>query len=132
MTTVKNETTEKSTSVSNDVPSASDDSSISSSYPVVTGGEGYFLRWSRIEKMVEVKESNSGLLRGSIAAPTGQSKASFAKSAGPVTKTILSKVSGCAAPGEVLAMMGPSGSVSVYIICRCLYSLHSAYFKILT
>ena len=70
---------------------------------------GYFLRWSRIQKRVEVKEASSGLLRSSIAAPTKESKKALQKS-GPVLKTILVEASGCAAPGEVLALMGPSGS----------------------
>jgi hypothetical protein len=51
-----------------------------------------------------VQEKNSGLLRGSIAAPTGTSMAEL-KSSGSVEKTILAQVSGCAVPGEVLAMM---------------------------
>jgi ABC-type lipoprotein export system ATPase subunit len=74
-----------------------------------SNGSSFTLRWSRLEKTVQVKESNSGLLRGSIAAPTADSVNALKKS-GPVTKTILSQVSGCAAPGQVLAMMGPSGS----------------------
>jgi ABC-type multidrug transport system ATPase subunit len=65
--------------------------------------------WSHLGKTVQVKESNSGLLRGSIAAPTTDSVNAIKKS-GHVTKTILSQVSGCAASGQVLAMMGPSGS----------------------
>jgi hypothetical protein len=68
--------------------------------------DSLFLRWSRISKTVAVKESNSGLLRTSIAAPTTPtSRKSFPKS-GTTEKTILDCVSGCAAPGEVLAMMG--------------------------
>jgi hypothetical protein len=70
---------------------------------------GYFLRWSRIHKCVEVKEASSGILRSSIAATTTDSEKPFQKS-GPVHKTILLEASGCAAPGEVLALMGPSGS----------------------
>jgi hypothetical protein len=75
-----------------------------------TPSTGFHLRWSRVFKTVQVKENNSGLLRGSIAAPSGSSRESFAaKSGGPVIKTILDEVSGSAKPGEVLAMMGPSG-----------------------
>jgi hypothetical protein len=70
-----------------------------------SSAEPLFLRWSRLQKIVTIKESNSGLLRGSIAAPTNHSSEAFKKQ-GTVQKTILDKVSGCAAPGEVLAMMG--------------------------
>ena len=71
--------------------------------------EGYYLRWSRLEKTVQVQEKSSGLLRGSIAAPTLDSNSAFAKS-GPVQKKILCQVSGFAAQSQVLALMGPSGS----------------------
>jgi hypothetical protein len=81
--------------------------SISSSQPL-------YMRWSRIQKTVTIRESNSGLLRGSIAAPTASSQASFHKRDGPVQKIILNQVSGCAAPGEVLAMMG-------YVYCILKY-----------
>ena len=68
--------------------------------------EPLFLRWSRLHKTVTIKEHNSGLLRGSIAAPTPQSDDAFKKQGGTSQKVILDAVSGCAAPGEVLAMMG--------------------------
>jgi ABC-type multidrug transport system fused ATPase/permease subunit len=70
-----------------------------------------FLRWSRITKRVEVKEVNVGLLRSSIAAPPALSE--DARKSGPQIKTILNEVSGSAVPGEVLALMGPSGSGKV-------------------
>jgi ABC-type multidrug transport system fused ATPase/permease subunit len=72
---------------------------------------GCFLRWSRITKRVEVKEVNVGLLRSSIAAPPALSE--DARKSGPQIKTILNEVSGSAVPGEVLALMGPSGSGKV-------------------
>jgi len=84
---------------------------------------GIFLRWSRVTKSVTIRGDNSGLLRGSITAPTPQSKKDFrkfvwrefavstiGKSDRQKKKTILDSVSGYAAPGEILAMMGPSGS----------------------
>lgn len=74
-----------------------------------TGKDGLYLRWSRLVKTVQVKESNAGLLRGSIAAPNPDAMREFTKT-GPVTKVILNQVSGCAEPGQVLCMMGPSGS----------------------
>mmetsp|Transcript_44826 Transcript_44826/g.108777 ORF Transcript_44826/g.108777 Transcript_44826/m.108777 type:complete len:714 (+) Transcript_44826:123-2264(+) len=71
------------------------------------------LRWSRIKKEVVIKESNSGLLRSSIAAPTPESNAELSAATQQQQqkkKVILSEVSGDASPGQVLAMMGPSGS----------------------
>lgn len=80
---------------------------------------GLFLRWSRITKSVTIKPENSGLLRSSIAAPTAQSRKDFRTTMrrmsterknferhGKPVKTILDEVSGYAAPGEILAMMG--------------------------
>lgn len=83
--------------------------------------DGLTLRWSRLVKQVQVKDVSVGLMRGSIASPTPssnpsegptteQAKQEPQPSSGPVMKTILSKVSGSAEPGKVLAMMGPSGS----------------------
>mmetsp|Transcript_41161 Transcript_41161/g.60945 ORF Transcript_41161/g.60945 Transcript_41161/m.60945 type:complete len:718 (-) Transcript_41161:45-2198(-) len=71
--------------------------------------DAFFLRWSRLTKTVEVKEANSGLLRGSIAAPSDKTKKAIRK-VGSITKTILTETSGCAEPGQVMALMGPSGS----------------------
>ena len=107
---------------------------------------GYHLRWSRLQKTVEVKDISGGLLRGSIAGPSktkpavkeegpstpsipnpnnrgssawGSLHGSFrATTAGSNKRVILDHVSGCAAPGEILAAMGPSGSgyvVTVWI-----------------
>ena len=77
---------------------------------------GLYLRWSRIIKTVTIKADNSGLLRGSIAAPTKESNESFirrrtnSKKNGnnkkEEKKNILKEVSGYAAPGEIVAMMG--------------------------
>jgi ABC-type multidrug transport system fused ATPase/permease subunit len=78
----------------------------------IVGKKGLHLRWSRLTKSVEIHEQNSGLLRGSIATPNHQSKEDF-KKAGTQTKVILNEVSGTASPGEVLALMGPSGSGKV-------------------
>lgn len=84
--------------------------------------DGIFLRWSRITKAVTIKPENSGLLRGSIATPTPQSREDFRTMVRRISsgrkserqrkqvKKILDEVSGYAAPGEILAMMGPSGS----------------------
>ena len=72
---------------------------------ITSASEPLYLRWSRLQKTVTIKESNSGLLRSSIAAPTAASMDAFKKQ-GTSQKVILDEVSGCAAPGEVLAMMG--------------------------
>lgn len=86
---------------------------------------GYFMRWSRLQKSVEVKDISGGLMKGSIAGPTKESNDAAASSTFSVAslmarrgsglaannkKVILDSVSGCAAPGEVMAIMGPSGS----------------------
>ena len=104
---------------------------------------GKHLRWTRIAKSVEIKDTNAGLLRGSIAGkvelemtdkasptPTDdddeeQQATATATGASPSlstslrvasapssskNKTILNGVSGSASPGQVLALMGPSGS----------------------
>mmetsp|Transcript_53866 Transcript_53866/g.65021 ORF Transcript_53866/g.65021 Transcript_53866/m.65021 type:complete len:706 (-) Transcript_53866:102-2219(-) len=73
------------------------------------GNSGFYLRWSRVRKEVTVSEASSGLLRGSIAVPTGETLDAIRKT-GPVKKTILNDVSGYARPGEIMALMGPSGS----------------------
>ena len=74
---------------------------------------GLYLRWSRIIKTVTIKADNSGLLRGSIAAPTKESNESFIRRSNKNSnskkeekKNILKEVSGYAAPGEIVAMMG--------------------------
>ena len=89
---------------------------------------GKHLRWTRITKSVEIKDVNTGLLRGSIAAtnhnsdveevmPSSSStqleettSSSTNKPTSSAMKTILNGVSGSASPGQVLALMGPSGS----------------------
>mmetsp|Transcript_5147 Transcript_5147/g.10654 ORF Transcript_5147/g.10654 Transcript_5147/m.10654 type:complete len:709 (-) Transcript_5147:102-2228(-) len=82
--------------------------------------DGIFLRWSRITKSVAIKPENLGLMRGSIAESGTSTRENFQTkirrmsveriSEKKQVKTILDEVSGCAAPGEILAMMGPSGS----------------------
>ena len=79
---------------------------------------GFHVRWSRLVKTVQVKEATSGLLKGSIAGPANSSRKSSANS-GPVNKTILDEVSGSSKPGEVLAMMGPSGASALPIVPNC-------------
>ena len=80
--------------------------------------DGIFLRWSRVTKTVTIKPENSGLLRSSIAEPTAESREGFRTMVRRMSierksdrekknvKTILQEVSGYAAPGEILAMMG--------------------------
>ena len=85
---------------------------------------GFYLRWSRLRKTVDVHDtSGGGLIRGSIAASssTGLTKrGSISRTFMPgenckETKDILCHVSGYAAPGELLACMGVS--VNNVVLC---------------
>lgn len=58
----------------------------------------------------------SGLIRASIAAPPSSSPDAKKKGLTTNMKTILNEVSGTAAPGEILALMGPSGSGKVRLL----------------
>ena len=71
------------------------------------------LRWSRLQKTVQVQENKSGLIRSSTAGKspiTNDIVHGTTSSGGPVTKKILNEVSGYAKPGQVIALIGPSGS----------------------
>ena len=87
--------------------------------------ESLHLRWSRLTKTVTISDESSGLMRSSIAgdpissnssstaftaAIGSTSKESTARKNTKQKKTILSNVSGSAAPGQVVCLMGPSGS----------------------
>jgi len=74
---------------------------------------GKHLRWTRIIKVVEVKDASSGLLKGSISGTTLCQESITDESASKVgtpKKTILNGCSGSASPGQILALLGPSGS----------------------
>jgi ABC-type multidrug transport system ATPase subunit len=73
----------------------------------------FYLRWSRLQKTVQVKELSAGLMSASISATNHKKTKSSDGSNGnskTSTKVILNSVSAGAAPGQVLAIMGPSGS----------------------
>ena len=77
-----------------------------------TGGKkGLFLRWSRLTKTVSVKDGTGGLMgRSSISMSFHDKSGRQSMTERTTTKKILNEVSGFAAPGEVLACMGPSGA----------------------
>lgn len=69
----------------------------------------YFIRWSRLQKTVQIKEGSGGFIGGSTSFRMSI-RGSISSGNLGVKKEILKQISGCAAPGEVLACMGPSGS----------------------
>ena len=74
--------------------------------PKSSGTTSYHLRWSRLTKSVQVQSTNAGLLgSGSISQSFHISNQRNEQS-----KVILNSVSGYAAPGELLSVMGASGS----------------------
>jgi len=108
------------------------DKSMDASSTVPDGGSDndksqkrFFIRWSRINKSVELNNASGGLIAGSAPTSDVDKSASndsrlskflekmrrnvIANGKKP-TKKILNHISAYAAPGEVLACMGPSGS----------------------
>ena len=84
-----------------------------------SSSDGFTIRWSRLVKTVQIQDKNTGLVRGSIAGSSGGTanggggdieSNNGGASTSNKTKTILNEISGCAKPGEILALMGPSGS----------------------
>ena len=69
--------------------------------------KGCFLRWSRLTKTVQVKDAGGGLMGRSSISMSMNDTISGERTR---NKNILNEVSGYAAPGEVLACMGPSGA----------------------
>jgi len=96
--------------------------------------DGYYLRWSRLRKTIEVQDNNNGGVGGGVGGGGGRrlmrggsiigsqlfrnrnregtssGTSTNNSGTGASTKDILCGVSGYAAPGELLACMGPSGS----------------------
>ena len=129
MSTVKKDETASHSSDSdfseqpNTLAIPSGDSSSNGQHGMAKNG-GFYLRWSRLRKTVDVHDtSGGGLIRGSIAASssTGLTKrGSISRTFMPgenckETKDILCHVSGYAAPGELLACMGVS--VNNVVLC---------------
>ncbi|CAB9524017.1 Putative white-brown complex homolog protein 30 [Seminavis robusta] len=117
---MKEETTSDSTDLSNNVPASTSIPSGDNNDNNNKHSGGFYLRWSRIRKTVDVQDNGGGgLMRSSIAgrrassAPLSRTFSSAALSTATTTKEtkdILCEASGYAAPGEVLVCMGPSGS----------------------
>ena len=72
------------------------------------------LRWSKISKTVEVRTKSAGLMSFSIS----RTQTTNSKKNDDTRKVILNQVTGYANPGEVLAIMGPSGSGKVWSAIR--------------
>jgi ABC-type multidrug transport system ATPase subunit len=102
-----------------DVPSGSDDYDHSNTSmknkdkSMSSKDRSFYLRWSRLQKTVQVKELSAGLMSASISTSShkkAKESGTSGNSSKTSTKVILNSISACAAPGEVLAIMGPSGS----------------------
>jgi len=84
--------------------------SVDSSKKTTPPTDGCFLRWSRLTKIVSVQDGGGGLMgRQSISRSLHAESTAFNRAA-EKSKKILNSVSGYAAPGQVLACMGPSGA----------------------
>lgn len=74
--------------------------------------KSFHLRWSRLTKTVRVGSTEAGLLGGGSI-----SQSLTRRKQDEQTKIILNSVSGYAAPGELLSIMGPSGKwLSVHVV----------------
>lgn len=71
---------------------------------------GYYLRWSRLHKSVELQSNAAGLMGNASISTSFKQQTPANKRGSVVKKVILDHVSGYAAPGEIVACMGPSGS----------------------
>ena len=83
---------------------------------IIPGNDKSFhIRFSRLTKTVRVASTDAGLLgNGSI------SQAFVARNQDSQSKVILDSLSGYAAPGELLSIMGPSGGFGpVFISPKC-------------
>jgi len=98
-----------SSGASNDNPK---DVMVNTSTKTGTTPNGYHLRWSRLYKVVEVKNDATPAVTGDKRPSLrrgGSISASFhmGKKSNTGNRVILDRVSGSAAPGQVLACMGP-------------------------
>jgi ABC-type multidrug transport system ATPase subunit len=106
--TMTNNTATSTTNITNTNNNTSNNASSNGNHD-----RSFYLRWSRLQKTVQVKAEAAGILSSSIStsfkvSDKNENDSNSNKKDDKII--ILNSVSGAAAPGQVLAIMGPSGS----------------------